>query len=69
MIYQTSYIGLILVLFASVGFNSTNATEILDYVENNIIRGMDDPPDYYCKNYYGDNESSARDLLLRSWCD
>ena len=24
---------------------------------------------YYCKNYYGNNESSAQDLLLRTWCD
>ena len=24
---------------------------------------------YYCKNYYGNNEGSAQDLLLRTWCD
>ena len=22
-----------------------------------------------CSNYYGNNESSAQDLLLRTWCD
>jgi hypothetical protein len=22
-----------------------------------------------CSNYYGDNESSAQDLLLRTWCN
>jgi hypothetical protein len=24
---------------------------------------------YYCKNYYGENESLAQDLLLRTGCD
>lgn len=38
-------IGLILVLI--VGLNTTNASEILDYVENNIIHGLDDT---YCVN-------------------
>lgn len=57
MIYQ---IGLILVIL--VGFNSTNSTEILEYVENNIIHDLDN---IYCQpNAFG-NESGIRDLLDR----
>jgi hypothetical protein len=58
-----SQIGLMLVLL--VGLNSTNSSEILEYVENHIIKSMDDtycPPDYY------GNETGLYDLLDR-WCE
>jgi hypothetical protein len=62
---------IVLVIFIGVNtadavvMNTTNSTEILGYVENNIIRGLDDtrcPPDYY-----GGNDTGLYDLLDR-WC-
>ena len=51
---------------ASMGFNSTNSTEILDYVENNIIHDLDNS---YCpRDYYGGDETGFYDLMDR-WCE
>jgi hypothetical protein len=48
------------------GLNSTNSTEILEYVENHIINGLDDT---YCpENYYGGDDTGLYDLLDR-WCE
>jgi hypothetical protein len=64
MIIENS--GLLLVLLVLAGLNSTNTTEILEYVENHIIKGLDDgycPPDYY-----GGDDTGLYDLLDRGWC-